>query len=160
MKIMVIGGAGYVGSHVTRAFLDAGHSVTVFDNLSTGSRENLFEEAEFIRGDILDGVALSAALQKGFGALVHLAALKAAGESMLKPEKYSVNNIAGTINILNAAAGCGIRRLIFSSSAAVYGQPEYLPVDEGHPTRPDSCRSRPEIRCRTTNTGRSATITE
>jgi UDP-glucose 4-epimerase len=136
MKVLVIGGAGYIGSHVVRAFLDRGYRVSVFDNLSSGLRENLFDECAFIHGDILRSDSLEEAMSDGVDALVHLAAFKAAGESMLKPEKYSVNNITGTLNILNAAAKCGVRRIVFSSSAAVYGMPEYLPIDEKHPTNP------------------------
>jgi len=138
VKILILGGAGYIGSHVTREFLDHGAEVTVFDNLSSGLRENLFPEASFIHGTILDYNALRLAMSGGFDALVHLAAFKAAGESMAAPEKYSVNNISGTINILNAAAETGIRRFIFSSSAAVYGEPEYLPIDEKHPLNPEN----------------------
>lgn len=138
MRILVIGGAGYIGSHVTRAFLDRGADVTVFDNLSTGVRENLFPEARFEEGDILDYGRLQSVMKGGFDALVHLAAFKAAGESMEKPEKYSVNNISGTLNILNAACATGVRRIVFSSSAAVYGEPEYVPLDEGHPTNPEN----------------------
>ncbi len=138
MKILILGGAGYIGSHVTREFLDHGAEVTVFDNLSSGLRENLFPEASFIHGTILDYNALRLAMSGGFDALVHLAAFKAAGESMAAPEKYSVNNISGTINILNAAAETGIGRFIFSSSAAVYGEPEYLPIDEKHPLNPEN----------------------
>ena len=138
MKILVIGGAGYIGSHVSRAFLDRGDQVTVFDNLSTGTRENLFPEARFEEGDILDRGRLEAVLGGGFDALVHLAAFKAAGESMEKPEKYSVNNISGTLSILNAACAAGVKRIVFSSSAAVYGEPEYVPLDEKHPTNPEN----------------------
>ncbi len=138
MKILVIGGAGYIGSHVTREFLDAGHAVTVFDNLSSGVRENLFPEAEFVHGDILDYPSLLRAMRGGFDALIHLAAFKAAGESMLKPEKYSLNNLSGTVNILNAALEAGVMKLVFSSSAATYGEPQYLPIDEKHPTVPEN----------------------
>ncbi len=138
MKILVIGGAGYIGSHVVREFLDKGHSVCVFDNLSSGLESNLFPEASFINGDILAASDLTKAMTGGFDALVHLAAFKAAGESMLKPEKYSVNNITGTLNILNAACEAGIKYLVFSSSAAVYGEPAYLPIDEDHPTKPEN----------------------
>lgn len=138
MNILVIGGAGYIGSHVVRAFLDAGAVVTVYDNLSTGTRDNLFPEARFEEGDILDYGRLEGVLRGGFDALVHLAAFKAAGESMEKPEKYSVNNISGTLNILNAASVSGVRRIVFSSSAAVYGEPEYVPLDEKHPTNPEN----------------------
>jgi len=138
MKILIIGGAGYIGSHVAREFLDRGHRVTVFDNFSSGLRQNIFPEEEVIAGDILDYPALEKAMAGNFDALVHLAAFKAAGESMLKPEKYSVNNISGTINILNAACAAGIRRLVFSSSAATYGEPKYVPIDEDHPTEPEN----------------------
>lgn len=136
MNVLVIGGAGYIGSHVARTFADAGHAVDVFDNLSTGSLDNLFPEYGFIQGDILNPDALRAAMAKGYDAIVHLAAAKAAGESMIKPEKYSTQNISGTVNILNAASEAGVRRIVFSSSAATYGEPKYLPIDEAHPTDP------------------------
>ncbi|HEQ71495.1 MAG TPA: UDP-glucose 4-epimerase GalE [Spirochaetia bacterium] len=136
MRILVVGGAGYIGSHVARAFLDRGDGVTVYDNLSSGREENLFSHAEFIRGDILDGEKLKSVLAEGFDGLIHLAAFKAAGESMIKPEKYSVNNISGSLSILNACAATGINAIVFSSSAAVYGEPRYCPVDEKHPTEP------------------------
>ena len=146
MNVLVIGGAGYIGSHVTKEFLDRGNRVTVYDNLSTGLEENLFPEAGFLFGDILDYPNLVKAIKdpvnnpvhKPFDAVIHLAALKAAGESMQKPERYSLNNISGTINILNAAAEAGVKNIVFSSSAAVYGEPEYLPVDEKHPLKPEN----------------------
>jgi UDP-glucose 4-epimerase len=138
MKILIIGGAGYIGSHVVRALLDAGHEPSVFDNFSSGLRQNISPQAPFIYGDILDYPALLEAMQPDFEAVIHLAALKAAGESMFLPEKYSRNNISGTINILNAMCAAGIRRLVFSSTAAVYGEPRYLPVDEEHPTNPEN----------------------
>ena len=103
MKVLVIGGAGYIGSHVVKEMMKAGHEVTVFDNLSSGLRENLFAKNGFIYGNILIPQDLDAAFSQGFDAFVHLAAFKAAGESMVKPEKYSVNNITGTLNIMNAA---------------------------------------------------------
>jgi UDP-glucose 4-epimerase len=138
MRVLVIGGAGYIGSHVTRALLDKGHEAAVFDNLSSGCRENLFDGAAFYEGDILDDKALLSAMNRGFDALIHLAAFKAAGESMTHPEKYSVNNIAGTINILNAAAAANVGAIVFSSTAAVYGAPKYLPMDENHPLSPEN----------------------
>ena len=138
MKILVIGGAGYIGSHVVKACLKAGHEVTVFDNLSSGLLVNLFDEAGFIAGDIRHADDIGAAFSKGFDACVHLAAFKAVGESMVSPEKYSVNNISGTINILNAMCAHGCRYIAFSSSAAVFGSPEYLPIDEAHPLNPES----------------------
>ena len=136
MKVLVIGGAGDIGSHVCRTLLDSGYQVAVFDNLSSGLRENLFPAADFIEGDILDHNALSQCVSAGYDALIHLAALKAAGESMAEPERYSINNINGTINILNAASKAGVSNIVFSSSSAVYGEPKYLPVDERHPTKP------------------------
>lgn len=138
MKILVVGGAGYIGSHVAREFLDRGHEVVVYDNLSTGRRENLFPEERFVEGDILDYPSLLACMKGGFDALVHLAAAKAAGESMLKPEKYALQNLNGTVHILNAALEAGVPRVVFSSSAAVYGEPKYLPIDEKHPTEPEN----------------------
>ncbi len=138
MRILVIGGVGYIGSHVARAFLDRGYAVTVFDNFQTGLRENLFTDAAFVHGDIMRPEQLRAAMAGGFDGCVHLAALKAAGQSMLKPELYSESNIAGTINILSQASAAGISRVIFSSSAAVYGSPQYLPMDEDHPKEPEN----------------------
>ena len=138
MRILVIGGAGYIGSHVTRAFLDKGYDVTVFDNLQTGFRENLFEEANFVHGDIMRPEQLGAVMAGGYDGCVHLAALKAAGQSMLHPAEYSHANISGTINVLNHASAAKISPIIFSSSAAVYGSPQYLPVDENHPKDPEN----------------------
>ncbi|MGP1594960.1 MAG: UDP-glucose 4-epimerase GalE [Treponema sp.] len=138
MRILVIGGAGYIGSHVVKALLDTGHSVTVFDNLSSGKLCNLFSEADFIAGDTRHQDDITAAFARGFDGAVYLAAFKAVGESMLCPEKYSLNNISATMNILNAAVQHGCLRFVFSSSAAVYGSPEYLPIDEKHPKNPES----------------------
>jgi len=149
MNILIIGGAGYIGSHVTREFLDNGHKCAVYDNLSSGLRENLFNESTFIHGDIHDYPALLRVMNCGiflsdtkksapFDAVVHLAASKAAGESMLNPAKYSHNNLSGTINIINASCEAGIKNIVFSSSAAVYGEPQYLPIDEKHPTMPEN----------------------
>ena len=136
MKVLVIGGAGYIGSHVVQEMMKAGHTVTVFDNLSSGLRCNLFPEHGFIHGDILIPSEIEAALAQGFDAFVHLAAFKAAGESMIAPEKYSVNNITGTLNIMNAAVKYNCLKMIFSSSAATFGEPQYLPMDEKHPQNP------------------------
>ena len=136
MKVLVIGGAGYIGSHVVKEMMKAGHKVTVFDNLSSGLRVNLFPQNDFIYGNILIPEDLDAAFAQGFDAFVHLAAFKAAGESMIKPEKYSVNNITGTLNIMNAALTHNCLKMIFSSSAATFGEPQYLPMDEKHPQNP------------------------
>ena len=136
MKILVVGGAGYIGSHTVLALLEAGFAVTVYDNLSTGCKDNIFHKTSFVQGDILDYNRLKGVLKKGFTAVIHLAALKAAGESMLKPELYATNNITGTINLLNACLETGINYFIFSSSAAIFGEPQYTPVDEKHPQKP------------------------
>jgi UDP-glucose 4-epimerase len=137
VKVLVVGGAGYIGSHVVKALLGEGAQVTVFDNLSSGLLANLRPGAAFREGDILDPSALDEVCGQGkFDGAVHLAALKAAGESMTQPERYSVHNITGTLNLLNAVSRHGIKNLVFSSTAAVYGDPEYLPMDEKHPTRP------------------------
>ena len=138
MKVLVIGGAGYIGSHVVKELMKVGHKVTVFDNLSSGLRCNLFPENDFIYGNILIPADLEAAFSQGFDAFVHLAAFKAAGESMILPEKYSVNNISGTLNIMNAAVKYNCLKMVFSSSAAVFGAPEYLPIDEDHPKNPEN----------------------
>ncbi|MBQ0162639.1 MAG: UDP-glucose 4-epimerase GalE [Treponema sp.] len=138
MKVLVIGGAGYIGSHVVKELMAKGHKVTVFDNLSSGLKQNLFKENGFIKGDILKKKDLDKAFSKGFDAFIHLAAFKAAGESMIKPEKYSVNNITGTLNILNSAVEHDCKYMVFSSSAAVFGEPQYLPIDEDHPKNPEN----------------------
>lgn len=138
MKVLVIGGAGYIGSHVVKELNKGGHEVTVFDNLSSGLRQNLFPQNGFIHGDILNTEQLDETFALGFDAFVHLAAFKAAGESMIKPEKYSVNNITGTLNILNAAVKHNCLNMVFSSSAAVFGSPKYLPIDEDHPKDPEN----------------------
>ena len=135
-KILVIGGAGYIGSHVVKALLEENFSVTVYDNLSTGQLCNLFNEADFIKGDISDEKKLNQTMAVGFDAVVHLAAKKAVGESMENPQKYSLNNINGSINIFNAMVNNGIKNVVFSSTAAVYGIPQYLPLDEKHSLTP------------------------
>ena len=135
-KILVIGGAGYIGSHVVKALLEENFSVTVYDNLSTGQLCNLFNEADFIKGDISDEKKLNQTMAVGFDAVVHLAAKKAVGESMENPQKYSLNNINGSINIFNAMVNNGIKNVVFSSTAAVYGIPQYLPLDEKHSLNP------------------------
>lgn len=138
MKVLVIGGAGYIGSHVVKELMAKGHKVTVFDNLSSGLLQNLFKENDFIAGDILHPEDLDKAFALGFDAFIHLAAFKAAGESMEKPEKYSINNINGTLNILNSAVKYDCLNMVFSSSAATFGEPQYLPIDENHPKNPEN----------------------
>lgn len=138
MKVLVVGGAGYIGSHVVKELMAKNHEVTVFDNLSSGLIQNLFKKNEFIAGDILHPEDLDKAFARGFDAFIHLAAFKAAGESMIFPEKYSINNINGTLNILNAAVAHNCLNMVFSSSAATFGEPQYLPIDENHPKNPEN----------------------
>ena len=135
-SILVAGGAGYIGSHVVLSFLRAGHRVTVLDNLSTGRQANLFEGVSFVHGDVQDRTLLRDVLAQNYDAAIHLTALKAAGESMEFPERYARQNISGTLNLLEAVSNSATRCFIFSSSAAVYGTPEFLPISEEHPLRP------------------------
>lgn len=134
-KILVVGGAGYIGCHVVKALRDSGKSPVVFDNLSSGLKQNLLSGVPFIFGDILSPEQLKKAMFN-VGSIIHLAAFKSSGESMSQIDKYAVNNISGTINLLNAASEAKIKYFVFSSSAAVYGNPQYLPLDEYHPTKP------------------------
>lgn len=137
MQVLVVGGAGYIGSHVVLELQAAGHQVIVYDNMSTGRQQNLHPKVRFVKGDILDCEALSRLFRTiRIEAVVHLAALKAAGASMETPEQYGHHNITGSINLINAAATGGVAYFVFSSSAAVYGKPEYLPIDEAHPINP------------------------
>ena len=137
MRIIVVGGAGYIGSHVTKSLLEAGHQPVVVDNLQTGKAENLLPGVPFVHADLRIPETLQGVLN-GCEGLVHLAALKAAGDSMTQPEKYVNHNISGTIQLLNAATESGVRFVIFSSTAAVYGDPQYIPMDEEHPTKPSN----------------------
>jgi UDP-glucose 4-epimerase len=140
-KVLVIGGAGYIGSHIVDALCDLGHHVTVFDSLSSGFKENLDERARLVIGDILNTVDLEKVFsenKEGFDVVMHFAALKNVGESMIHPDRYAKTNIIGTLNILNTMAKHNVKSIIFSSSAAVYGAPEYLPIDESHPVNPES----------------------
>ncbi|MEA1985987.1 MAG: UDP-glucose 4-epimerase GalE, partial [Candidatus Marinimicrobia bacterium] len=136
MKILVVGGAGYIGSHIVADLCEKNYDVSVFDNLNSGSLKNLNEKAKFIKGDINNETDLEKVFKTKFDIVFHFAALKAAGESMEKPEIYSKNNIIGTINLLNAMMKYDVKKIIFSSSAAVYGYPEYSPVDEKHTLKP------------------------
>jgi UDP-glucose 4-epimerase len=137
-KVLVIGGAGYIGSHIVDALCAKDYEVTVFDNLSSGFKENINSRAELVIGDILKREDLDAVFKKGFDTIFHFAALKSVGESMTNPELYSDNNIIGTLNILNIMSKYGVKNIVFSSSAATYGSPKYLPMDENHPMNPES----------------------
>ncbi|MFF0203577.1 UDP-glucose 4-epimerase GalE [Streptomyces sp. NPDC005017] len=133
MKYLVTGGAGYVGSVVAQHLLEAGHEVTVLDNLSTGFREGVPAGAAFVEGDIRDAAKW---LDASYGAVLHFAASSQVGESVVRPEKYWENNVAGTMALLTAMREAGVRKLVFSSTAATYGEPEQVPIPESAPTRP------------------------
>ena len=135
MKILVTGGAGYIGSHVVLSLCDNGKDVVVLDDLSSGTQNAIDDRAKFILGSTLNKKDTDTALD-GVDVVIHLAAFKAAGESMIYPAKYSQNNIVGTINLINSMIDQDVNNFIFSSTAAVYGNPEYLPVDENHPLNP------------------------
>ena len=136
MNLLVIGGAGYIGSHIVHDLVESGHNVTVFDNLSTGFKENLPLNCNFKKGDILNKNELVSTIDKNVDAVFHFAAKKAAGESMIKLKSFSEVNLVGTINILEAMVKSKVSSIIFSSTAAVYGDPDYLPIDESHKTNP------------------------
>ncbi|NGO10868.1 UDP-glucose 4-epimerase GalE [Streptomyces sp. HC44] len=132
-KYLVTGGAGYVGSVVAQHLLEAGHEVVVLDNLSTGFREGVPAGASFIEGDIRDAAKW---LDSSFDAVLHFAAFSQVGESVVKPEKYWENNVGGTMALLEAMRSTGVRKLVFSSTAATYGEPEETPIVESAPTSP------------------------
>jgi UDP-glucose 4-epimerase len=138
MKILVTGGAGYIGSHVVYELIDQGHDVTILDDMSLGLEENIDPRSIFAQGSTHSDSDLDSVLSVGFDGIIHLAAWKAAGESMIDPAKYAHNNLMGTINLLNACDRHGIKRFVFSSTSSVYGNPEYIPIDENHPTEPIS----------------------
>ena len=139
--IFVTGGAGYIGSHTCVELLNAGFDVTVFDNFCNSQPEALArveritgKKPILIQGDMRDSSALVAALRtSGASAVIHFAGLKAVGESVQKPLAYYDNNVVGTLRLLQAMIECGVKTLVFSSSATVYGDPQCLPLTEDHP---------------------------
>ncbi|MFF5534003.1 UDP-glucose 4-epimerase GalE [Streptomyces cinerochromogenes] len=135
MKYLVTGGAGYVGSVVAQHLLEAGHEVTVLDNLSTGFRAGVPAGAAFVEGDIRDAAKW---LDPSFDGVLHFAASSQVGESVVKPEKYWENNVGGSMALLAAMREARVRTLVFSSTAATYGEPEQTPIRETAPTRPTS----------------------
>ncbi|WP_121842780.1 UDP-glucose 4-epimerase GalE, partial [Streptomyces sp. S5] len=134
-KYLVTGGAGYVGSVVAQHLLEAGHQVVVLDDLSTGFREGVPAGAEFIEGRIQDAARW---LDPTYDGVLHFAAFSQVGESVVDPEKYWVNNVGGTTALLAAMREAGVRRLVFSSTAATYGEPVSVPLTETDPTAPTS----------------------
>lgn len=135
-KILVVGGAGYIGSHMVRQLAGAGFGVVNLDNLSTGSRR-LIREGEFVRGSLGDATMLDRLFtEHAFDAVMHFAAFSQVGESMHQPLKYYRNNLAETMALLAAMVRHGVKRFIFSSTAAVYGEPVTIPITEEHPCLP------------------------
>ncbi|RLE29913.1 UDP-glucose 4-epimerase GalE, partial [Candidatus Acetothermia bacterium] len=143
--ILVTGGAGYIGSHTIKALLSRGYEVVALDNLSVGHREFVLCE-EFVKADLLDREALERVFQKyPIRSVIHFAAKTAVGESVENPEVYYYNNVVGTLNLLSAMRAHGVGEIVFSSSAAVYGDPERIPIPEDHPKRPKSPYGRTKL---------------
>jgi UDP-glucose-4-epimerase GalE len=137
MNVLVTGGAGYIGSVIAARLLAAGHAVTVYDDLSRGHRAAVPDGATLVEADIRDADRLAAALRSGgCGAIVHMAALAEVAESVAFPERYHDVNTGGTRAVLEAALATGVSRIVFSSTAAVYGAPERVPIDEDSPLVP------------------------
>lgn len=137
MKIFVVGGAGYVGSHCVKRLVEAGHKVTVYDNLSAGHRQAVPSDVTFVQGDLGDRVTLDGLFDAGgYDAAMHFAAFLDVGESVREPLKYWNNNVADTLKLLEAMQAHGVKRFIFSSTCAVYGEPDDLPIVEDLPKSP------------------------
>src|SRR5881296_3798400 len=139
MKIFVTGGAGYIGSVCTEQLLNEGHEVAIFDNLSEGHRRAVDPRAKFIEGDLAHREQIETALSScRSDAVMHFAANALVGESMQNPSKYFRNNISNGLNLLDAMVAAGVRRMVFSSTCAIFGPPDRLPIDETAPARPIS----------------------
>jgi len=136
VKVLVTGGAGYIGSVVANQLVEAGHETVVLDDLSKGHAGAIPEGARLVRGSLLDAAFVHETLAEGFDGVLHFAALSLVGESMQEPERYYRNNVCGTLNLLEAMREYGARRLVFSSTAAVYGEPEEVPIKETAPALP------------------------
>ena len=136
MKLLVTGGAGYVGSVVAAQLVEAGHETVVLDDLTKGHEDAVPEGARLLKGSLLDEGFVRETLAQDFDGVLHFAALSLVAESVEEPERYYRNNVVGTLNLLGAMDGAGVTRLVFSSTAAVYGEPEEVPVLETAPTVP------------------------
>ena len=141
--ILVTGGAGYIGSHCVLALLEQGYKVKIFDNLSTGHIETVEtlskigkDNLSFIKGDLLNYDEINSACSDDIEAVIHFAAFSQVGESVKNPAKYYRNNVCGTLNLLDAMRENNVSKIVFSSTAATYGEPEYVPIDENHPQNP------------------------
>ncbi|MGO1590745.1 MAG: UDP-glucose 4-epimerase GalE [Ancrocorticia sp.] len=140
MTILVLGGAGYIGSHTVYSLIDAGRDVAVVDNLQTGFHKAVHPRARFYNVDIRDTQALSAVFEKeNIEGVIHFAASSQVGESMLDPLKYYDNNVGGTISLLKVMVEHGVESLVFSSTAATYGEPDHVPILESDRTAPTNC---------------------
>ena len=138
MTVLVTGGAGYIGSHTVRALVAHGRDVVVLDSLELGDRSRV-PDATFVRADLADSRAIERTVRRhGVTEAVHFAAYKAVGESMEQPLRYWSNNVAGSVSLVRTLLAAGVERLVFSSSAAVYGTPDSVPVTEDAPLRPES----------------------
>jgi UDP-glucose 4-epimerase len=135
LRILVVGGAGYIGSHMVKMLGDSGFEVASYDNLSAGYRDAVVR-GKLIEGDLADNRRLDNMLATGFDAVMHFASHIQVGESMLLPGKYYRNNVANTLNLLETMVAHGVQRFIFSSTAAIFGEPHYVPIDEAHPKQP------------------------
>lgn len=139
MKILVIGGAGFIGSHTVKTLLAAGHVVTVFDSFEHGHRDiirQLLPPKSIIRGDIRNPASVNRAMSSGFDSVIHFAGYIEAGESVEQPGKFFLNNTTGSINVLNAMIEHNVHQIVFSSTAAVYGNPKTSPIPETAPKIP------------------------
>lgn len=140
MKILVLGGAGYIGSHTVYELIDAGHEVVIVDNLSTGFKEAVHPEAKFYEGDIRDKEFLDCVFERELvDGVIHFAASSQVGESMVNPLKYYSNNLCGTEVLLESMVEHGVDKIVFSSTAATYGEPESIPILETDRTNPTNC---------------------
>src|ERR1700742_1853284 len=138
MKLLVTGGAGYIGSIVSRLLIAEGHEVVVFDSLERGHRAAVAPEAELIVADLRDAGAVREAVTKDFDGVLHFAAFALVGESVADPGMYYRNNVLGTLNLLEAMVAAEVPRLVFSSTCAVYGQPDEVPISEQATPRPQN----------------------
>ncbi len=145
MKLLVTGGAGYIGSIVSHHLLEGGHEVVILDNLREGHREAVPAGAKLVVADLLDREVLDPAVDQDFDAVLHFAALALVGESVTHPERYYRTNVAGTLNLLEAMRSAEVHRLVFSSTCAVYGQPDEVPISESAPTRPENPYGRSKL---------------
>ena len=140
--ILVTGGAGYIGSHCVMALLEQNNNVVIFDNLSTGHIETVetlkkYGHVEFQKGDLTNFADINSVFKNyDIDKVVHFAAFSQVGESVVNPQKYYINNVCGTINLLRAMLENNVKKIVFSSTAATYGEPVYIPIDEKHPQNP------------------------